>query len=146
MFWYKSSIFKIIYIYVYIHIHIYYLTGSPYILLIVPLVVTPYNNPSPIYHPHFFWAGAHCLCIPPILLLQDSSRLGSSSPTKARKGSTACIIYPTYGQQLLGYPSVKLFRTHTKIILYFGYIWAGRPRSSPCMCLVCWFRLMEGIS
>lgn len=54
MFWYKSSIFKIIYIYVYIHIHIYYLTGSPYILLIVPLVVTPYNNPSPIYHPHFF--------------------------------------------------------------------------------------------
>ena len=58
-----------------------------------PLVI-PSHNPSVLLSPLLLLVGGGPLDIPhPILTLQVSARLGSSSPTEAREGSSACRIY-----------------------------------------------------
>jgi hypothetical protein len=86
---------------IFIHSFIYF-TYSLYIPLTALLLVTLSHNPSPIPHPFFSEQVGVPMGTPPTLALQDSSRLGASSPTEARQDSPASRIHPTYRQQLLG--------------------------------------------
>jgi hypothetical protein len=118
-------------------------TNLLYILLTAPSHSSPPTivptSPVPF---SYEWVGNHPGYLP-ALALQVSFSLGNSFLTKARQGSPARRIYPTYRKQLLRLPALQLFRTHMKTKLHICYICFGSPKFSMRMFFGWCFSLRE---